>query len=166
VPQLLARAARRALSHGKFSSSSSSTCSTSSPQRPSCSSCSATSSWEVWEASIGHQWEEAAILERRTAELERKKERLDEVFIFEGSISRDVYDRQGRRLGEEIQQTRIALAQARASISDPRPLVEFAVRVLSSAGGCGDPPTLSAASGSRGHSSPPGWYTAGHFEPL
>lgn len=87
----------------------------------------------VWEDSNSRRREQADLLRQRIAELDRKRERLDEVYIYQGGLSREVYEEQGRRLADQAQQARIDLQGARADSVDPRPVVAFAVRVLSNA---------------------------------
>ena len=72
-------------------------------------------------------------LTRRIEELQRRENRLDEVFLYERGIDRETYERQRDRLREEIALARIEEEDARIEEIDVEALVDYSEQVLLSA---------------------------------
>ncbi len=85
---------------------------------------------DVWGQGLRQRRERTGLLEAQLADLRRKRERLDEVYIYQGGLEREVYEEQRRRLGEQQRTAEMELRAAQGDRFDPRPVVDFAVRLL------------------------------------
>ncbi len=69
-------------------------------------------------------------LEQRVEELKTKKERLDEIFIYDRAIDRSTYEQQKDKLSEDLVLAEIELRETKTSESDIEGVLNFAEHVI------------------------------------
>jgi site-specific DNA recombinase len=89
---------------------------------------------DVWKSRRAEVTERRAALERRQRELKTRKDRLNEVFIYQQAIERETYEEHVARLNEEVAVTQLELHDARLEELDVEAVLEFARHLVLNAG--------------------------------
>jgi hypothetical protein len=85
---------------------------------------------DVWRARRSHVSERRAALERRTEDLKTRRDRLNEVFIYQQAIDRETYEDHLARLNEQLAVTQLELHDACLEELDVESVLEFARHLL------------------------------------
>jgi hypothetical protein len=88
---------------------------------------------DVWEQNHADARNARQVLQRRFDELQARKDRVVEAFLYERSIDRATYDRQVEKLDSELLMAEVALHEARIDEIDVEGVVAFAEHVLANA---------------------------------
>ena len=96
----------------------------------------------VFEATVITAWknitreasERRKILQKRLEKLQERKERLVEVYIYEGAIDRETFETQSAKLSEDLTLTEMELREARVEELDIEGLMELAKHLARNAG--------------------------------
>ena len=85
---------------------------------------------DVWRDRRSHVTERRAALERRAQDLKVRKDRVNEVFIYQQAIDRETYEEHVARLNEQIAVTQLELHDARLEELDVEAVLEFARHLI------------------------------------
>ena len=88
---------------------------------------------DTWRRHLAESREQQRRLEARRADLQARRQTLEDAFIFERRIDRAAYERQRDKLGEQLTLTGLDLQDARCEEFDLDGLLEFADQVLANA---------------------------------
>lgn len=88
---------------------------------------------DIWEGDRAAATAQSSRLQRRVDDLQARKDRLVEAFLFERAVDRDTYDRLHRDISAELADTHLRLDDARTELRDVDGLVDYAIAVLTHA---------------------------------
>lgn len=88
---------------------------------------------DVWRQKEGSVRARRQSLEARAQEVRRRRDRLDEAYLYEAAVDRDTYDRQRGRLAADLTTAELELSDARLEELDVEAVVEFAVHLATHA---------------------------------
>ncbi len=85
---------------------------------------------DVWRNKRADATNHIAAINRQLDDLRRRKDKLDDVFIFKAAIDQTTYERQRNKLNEEIAEAEMAAHETKLEELDIEAVVNFSQHVL------------------------------------